>query len=473
MGIHGAHKGSLHYVILRRLFDRLQIDKTLAYALSTRIWQAVSGPVTIALVVKMLDEDETGVFSVLIGILNIQTLFELGLLNVLIGHAGHAATAIKQADSASPTNREATQAHARMGELIRASRLWFAGASVLFALFSFAIGWYTLTNSDTQTAWQQPLFAIVPIVALTVFFSPSLAILEGSGERELIYRFAFYTRFMGSFAVWMTLLLGFGIWALVVSALVQTLWTGYLPLVHRSSFFKRFGDTSTKSTEFSWTKDVVPAQWRAAAVSASYHFATQYFAIILAAYHTTADAGRLGLTLMVTGAIQMMALAWAQTKFSVISAQHAAGDREGAGTLWRRTALISSSLLILAFAVLTILLTLLPTLRTVLESWGMKDRDLASRFITPTQCAVFGIACLANHFIALQGFYVLARKANPLVVSSVVGFGSTALIVWIGGIWYAIDGIVIGFAIGMALIALPLHTIAYLRFRAHATDSAA
>ena len=459
---------------LRKVFDRLQLDRTLSYALATRIWQAVSGPITIWLVMESLNKDETGVFYALIGVINIQAMFELGLLSVLIAHAGHAASAIDEAQQKSVDDDDVASvtetSFARMAELIHASRVWFSGASILFAVAALAIGWLTFDSSDTQAQWRGPLLALIPIVALTVYISPSLAILEGSGKRELIYRFAFYARFMGTFTVWATLLMGYGIWALVVSALVQLLWTAYLPCVHQQSFFKqynyqRFKAAIVRSSDFSWMKDVVPAQWRVALISVAYQFAVQYFAVILFYFHGSVEAGRLGMTLQITVAIQMLAMTWVQTKFSVVSAKHGQGDREEAGTLWRQTALISTSLLVVAFATLCTILYFLPHIESAITSAGFRKRALVDRFITPTQCVFLGIACVANHLQALQGFYVLARRANPLVVASVVGSLIIAASVWIGGAYFATDGIVIGYALSITLFALPIHTIAYMKFR--------
>ena len=44
--------------MLKDLRDRIQLDRPLAYALMTRIWQAVSGPVTILLLIRSLDLSE-------------------------------------------------------------------------------------------------------------------------------------------------------------------------------------------------------------------------------------------------------------------------------------------------------------------------------------------------------------------------------------------------------------------------------
>ena len=75
--------------IQRRLKSLLQLDSPLAFALATRIWQTVSGPLTIALLIRSLSLRDQGVYYGIQGVVGLQAYFELGLLSVLIGHAGH------------------------------------------------------------------------------------------------------------------------------------------------------------------------------------------------------------------------------------------------------------------------------------------------------------------------------------------------------------------------------------------------
>ncbi len=441
-------------VMLRKLAERMQLDRPLAYALSSRFWQAVSGPITIALIIRALSEDEQGIYYAFIPVIGIQAFFELGLLNVLISHAGHASAAH---DAAAGSQDESAQASAdgRMGELIRASNRWFAAASVLFALSALVFGWYTFSSSDLAGGWQWPLVVLVPLAAISVFFAPSLAILEGAGHREMIYRFRFIQMVCGSAAVWIALVAGAGVWAIVIATAVQAICSAYLALVHMASFFSRYR-TTTCSEHFSWRRDVLPLQWRVAVNGAAYHLATQFLVTVVLTFHTAAESGRLGMTLSVTMAIQMLALAWTQTKYSLISSMHGKGDREQAGTMWRHTAVVSSGLLVVAFALLA----------AAVAALALFERGWENRFIAPWQLIVLGIGCLANHLVALQSFYVLARGAKPLVAASLPGLLMTAAAVWIAGYYGATSGVVIAFTAGMALILLPMHTWAYLRFRA-------
>ncbi|MCH5373536.1 MAG: hypothetical protein JJ992_06135, partial [Planctomycetes bacterium] len=351
--------------MLRQIRDRLQLDRPLAYALATRCWQAISGPITIVLLIRSLDLSEQGVYYAIVGIIGIQAYFELGLLNVLVSHSGHEAAAMTKAsrdatdrDIAVEANPDWLTAAARMRDLMQSSFRWFGGAAILYVACALAFGWFTLADSDV--AWQAPLLVLVPIAAVSVYLAPALSILEGAGQRELIYRFRFVQMALGSLVVWIALAMGMKLWALVLSSLVQALMAIYITFVARGSFFRQFRLIGDRPSGFQWMRDVLPVQWRVALISATFHFATQFFTVIVLMFHSDAQAAPLGMTLSITAAIQMLALAWVQTKFPIISAYHGAGRREAAGTLWRRTAIVSTGLLLFGMLALIGLISTLP-----------------------------------------------------------------------------------------------------------------
>ena len=447
--------------LIRRFLQRMQIDRPLAYALLSRVWQAAAGPITIALLVHFMAEDVRGIYYGLVSIVGIQAFFELGLLNVLISHGGHEAAAIKLSDEDTGADTAVSQPVARMKELIRASRRWFGVASILFTAIALGLGWYTFLRANVAVNWQLPLLVLIPSAAITVFLSPSLAIMEGAGFRDVIYRCRCFQMITGSIGVWLALLAGWNLWALVVSTLIQAAWTLYIVMVHGSPFFRRFSNVTEKPAAYSWARDVVPAQWRMAAIGAAYHLATQFFTVVVLWFHSATEAGQFGMTLSMTTAIQMLALSWVQTKYSVVALHHGSGEREMAGTLWRQTALVSTCLLITALTALIVLIAALPLL----------GRGYESAFITPAQLCILSVGCVANHLLATQGFYVLSRRANPLTISSVTGFLITAAAVWIAGFYYSTTGVACAYTATTALITLPLHTAEYLRFRSRTSTT--
>ncbi|MGB7346566.1 MAG: hypothetical protein WBD20_20260 [Pirellulaceae bacterium] len=443
--------------MIRQIWDRLplglisaglQLDRTLGAAIATRLWQAFAGPLTLILLIRSLTLGEQGVYYALTGIVSIQAYFELGLLNVLVSHSGHQMAGVDQAD-----DQAKELASARMRDLIRSSFRWFGMAALLYLATALGFGWFTLW--DSQVSWQLPLLALIPVAAISVWLAPAMSILEGAGQRDLVYRIRFLQMVIGSLCVWIALALDLKLWALVVSAMVQAVVLIYVRFVMQIAFFSRFEAVKRQASDFVWTRDIVPMQWRMALIGMTFHFATQFFTIIVIKFHSDVEAGPLGMTLSLTSAIQMLALAWVQTKYPVVSNYHGAGNRELAGTLWRRTAIVSTALLVVACLSLMLLIAALP----------MLDRGIEKNFLQPWQVGILSIGCLGSHIASVQGFYVLSRKANPLLAASLIGSITTAILVWCGGYMYSTNGVITGYAIGMMLILVPVHTWAYLRFR--------
>ncbi|MCU0711539.1 MAG: hypothetical protein MUC43_05735 [Pirellula sp.] len=446
----------MHPTRLETIAKRFQIDRTLWFAMSARAWQAISGPLTIVFLVRALTLGEQGVYYVLASVMSIQLFFELGLLNVLISQSGHLASDIA-------SNRP--HAKQRMSQLISVAGRWFLGASMLYALAAIGFGWRTLVDKASSDDWKTPLVCLSIVAAGSVALAPRLAILEGAGYRASVYKVRFFQMLLGTLAVWSTLLMGFKLWALVFSSFVQFLCSFLATFVFYRAFFDSLTNangnrepnaTVEEESGLKWFSEVFPLQWRVALTSMAYHIATQFFTVILVWHHGEEAAGRLGMTMSIVVAIQGMAITFIQTKFSLVSNLHGAGDREGAGELWRRSALISSGLLVTALLSVLAVVWLLP----------MAGRGWEDRFIEPWQIVILAVGCLANHGVALQSFYVLSRKGRPFLAACLVGFGATAIFVWFGGARWGATGIVTGYALGMLGVTLPLHSLSYWLYRA-------
>lgn len=437
------------------------MDRTLAFAVATRVWQAASGPITAALLIGSLTLPEQGVYYAMIGVVGLQMYVELGLLGVLVSHAGHAAAAMKDATSEGrdPLSEESgrsaawASAAARLRDLVRVSFRWFFAGSVLFAAAALAFGAFVLRKSEAS--WQGPLLALVLTAAVAVGMSPGLSILEGAGYRRQVYRLRLIQAVFGSAAVWTTLALGGKFWALAIASGVQAAVSLFAVFLDQAPFFARLRDPAIGRSDFDWFREVLPVQWRVAIINLTFHVATQFFTVIVLMFHGSEAAGPLGLTVSVTSAMQMLALAWMQTTFPIVSGLHGSGRREEAGTIWRRTTVASTLLLIAACGAGWIVLIALPSFGTGIEK----------RFVTPTQFAALSLGIVACHATSVQFLYVLSRRARPLLVASLVSAVAMAAAVWIGGYFYSVDGVVWGYAFAGAFVYLPCHTAAYLRFR--------
>ncbi|TWU59303.1 hypothetical protein Poly51_20910 [Rubripirellula tenax] len=449
--------------MLRQLSDRLHLDRPLAFVLANKVWQVLSGPITIALIIANFTLQEQGMYSGIISIIGIQSLFELGLLNVLIGQAGHEVPHFSE-DRASDSDGS-SESIKRMAELVRGSRRWFAIASMMFAALAFGIGFVTFRGTDAY-GWQLPLVFVIPLSAIAVFLSPSIAILEGAGFRDDVYRNRLFQIVTGSLVVWTGLVLGCKLWVLVFSAAAQAGWMAYLTHWRYGAFFKKFLTVTQRPHNFSWRHDVVPIQWRSAIASIVFYMATGLFTVIVINFHSATEAAPLGMTLTIVAAIQMLALAWIQTKYPVVAAMHGALRREEAGTLWRQIAIASTGILVAGLGSLIALIAILP----IAETWT--SAALVPRFLSVAQVAMLGTGCVLNHAVAIQAFYVLSRRSSPLLAASTIGYGTVGIAVWLGGYWNGTNGLLLGYMAAMLLVAFPIHTVAYIKFRSTYRDPA-
>ncbi len=439
---------------LRRLGHWLQFDKSLSFALLARIWQVISGPVTVVLQYYAFSLAELGIYLTILSVVAVQPLFELGLASVLIGQAGNLI------GKASPVSRENGDSSAQLAWLARGAMRWFTAIAVLYAVGGMCLGWKVLAGSETTTVdWRWPLVWAVLSAALSLAVSPRIYVLEGAGEREYVYRMRFWQAVCGSLTMWLALLLGWKLWAIVAVFGVAATFHLLIAFGHRARHLLTSTSSLLTIPRNSWLARIGPLQWRMAALSAAHYLASQLLFLYVSYYHNEVIAAPLGQTLQVTAAIQALALAWAQTKFPLIARYQAEERRELAGTLWRQTALVSSGLLLLAMVALAV----------AVAGLAIFQRGWELRFIPPWQVLLLGVGYLANHVLALQSFYVLSRGARPLVLAAGTGLLCTALAVWLGGKYFSVLGVITAYSISMTCLTLPLHSWAYLRFRQRKT----
>ena len=449
---------------IQRLAQWLQLDRSLSYALLARIWQAISGPITIALQISVFDSHQIGVFIGILYVVGIQPLFDLGLANVLIGQAGNLVGRQRASqDSSLPSDVLSLHWLARGG--VR----WFSAVACAYAVGGLVVGWNVLgKHGISQIDWRVPLALTVAISALSMAILPRVYVLEGAGLRDYVYRMRFWQAVLGSLTMWSALWFGFQLWAIVAVFFVGVVFHASIAfgsrarrLLARPHAIQPSGagaarsDTLASMRQTSWLAHIGPLQWRVAAISAAHYLASQLLFLYVLNYHRAEQAAPLGLTLSVAVAVQSLAIAWAQTKFPLIARAQTDEGREAAGTLWRQTALVSTGMLVLGILGVAM----------AIAGLGWFGRGWEKSFVSPPLVLLLGLGYVANHWLALQSYYVLSLGAKPLVIASLIGLLFTAAAVWWGGKEYSVPGVIFGYTLAMTCVTLPVHTWAYLKFR--------
>ena len=64
---------------IRRVLERLEVDRAVAYALSLRAWQLVGGTVSVLLMSVYFSQETQGYYYTLNSLMTLQCFFDLGL----------------------------------------------------------------------------------------------------------------------------------------------------------------------------------------------------------------------------------------------------------------------------------------------------------------------------------------------------------------------------------------------------------
>lgn len=280
---------------------------SLGYVLAQRIWQGISGGVTLGIVALVFTPEQQGWYYSFLSVAALYTLFDLGLSIVLVQVAAHLFTgAAWSGHGAVSGNAVAFKALVHWG-----ARHYFALALV-FVLLLIPGGWYFFGNEAAQAQaineWRGAWCALVGATAVSMLGIPFLSMIEGSGRVAQVYAVRLVQGVVGGLGCWWVLLAGGGLWAAsVVPALGSLVLIGWLltkwPLL--LSLAWRAPESAIK-----FSREVWPLQWRVGITWLSGYVVTQIYTPILLHFQGGVIAGQMGLSLTVVNMLGLVAQSW-------------------------------------------------------------------------------------------------------------------------------------------------------------------
>ncbi len=427
-------------------FGTTELNHTVLAAIGGRLWQFISGPLTVYLIARQFTEIEQGFFYAFGGYLGMQAFFELGLSGVLVSIAGHEQAAIESHDP-----EIARQGAAKLADLTTKSLRVYAICSLLFFLITAISGYYFFARQPSQLSWTAPWIALIAVAAFNLLLTPLLAILEGTGHARMVYRGRFLQAVMGSLAVWIALLANVSLWVAVISAVAQCAVQCFLIFGPAKSTLRRIRTSADSSISINWRHTVLPMQWRIAIQGIALYLATQALTLVLMETQSITVAGRWGMTWSILLALQSMAIAWVTAAFPQATRFSANQQDQKLASYWTRVSWASALLLVTGLVCFAAAIGLL--------KWVYPS--LADRFIDPYSVLIFGIGMTAYHLAACLGYLVRAQKRESLYWAATLGQLGVAVACWSTCYFGGVNLLCIAYAATNALFLLPLHLLAY------------
>ncbi|MBL8814936.1 MAG: hypothetical protein JNL58_02815 [Planctomyces sp.] len=457
------------WVQLARLMG---VDRAVGFAVLSRIWQLLTGPVTQILVVlnfTSMRQDYYFAFSNLIGT---QIFLELGLQVVLISIASHEWSGLHIIGDRIEGDSSALS---RLTSLGRRMLVWYSILAICFITIISVAGFLFLADTtalrdvqaqtDETISWRLPWLMFVFISGLQFPLMPVTAIAEGCQQLSAINRIRFLSGIAGTLLVWILVVSGAGLWALVGTAAVRILGESLLVFGPLRPFINAFVQPPM-SAVICWRSEILPLQWRIAVQGILLWGVNQLPGLIMFRYHE-GEATRLGMTWTILTALQSAALAWIETRRPVFGKLIAERRYSELDQLFFRLSRLS--ILAMTTAASTFCFAV----------WWIGTRDewlfvrLSGRLLGPRATLLFAVAMIVYQLALCTNLYVRAHKRDPFLAAAVISSLTIASLEVVLGIHYGGEGVAFGYLLGISLVQVPLWTVIWwwTRRRWHAIES--
>jgi hypothetical protein len=404
------------------------LDRAIVFTVMARFWSAMAGVITVLLIARFLTPNEQGYYYTFSSLVALQVVFELGFSFVVLQLAAHECAQLTFFANGRIEGRPV--AHSRLASVLKKSVRWYSMASVLMAAVLLPLGFLFFgrhQHPGTVVEWKGQWCFLV-IAAMFVFqIDPIFSFLEGCGFISQVAWMRLGQAILGSLLAWGALAMHHGLFAPAMIIVGQVaVGVAFLLASSRQQLLKNLLQYPTDVHRIGWRNEIWPFQWRIAISWISGFFIYQLVNPILFVYQGPVAAGRMGMSLNISGAIAAVAIAWMSTKASPFGSLVARREFAELDKLFFRTCWQSTVLLVIGDA----------TFLMVLIIAGHDFPNLAMRVLTPWIFALMMLTTLQTHIAFCQALYLRSHKQEPFLWITVIGailIGSTDLVV--GRLW--------------------------------------
>jgi len=440
-------------IFLQRFMRWAEVDRAVLYAVLTKVWAVASGPVTLLLIASYFSPELQGYYYTFNSVLALQVFVELGLTTVVIQFAAHEWSKLDLGKRGEIVGNSV--ALSRLMSLGQISLKWFTVGGMLVAIGLMIGGYIFFSQSDyPDVHWKWPWILLSIMSGMSVCLLPIWSLLEGCNQVSSVYGFRMSQGILSNVVIWLTVILGAGLWAAGISAAIILVWSMVF-LYHRHLPFLRTFISPIRGPRMSWRFEIWPMQWKIGLSWLSGYFTSSIFTPVLFHYHGAVVAGQMGMTWTLIGAVATISVAWVKTKvprFGVLIANKEYADLD---RLFSRIFFVSLVVLLAGAFALWICVYLLNAM----------SHPMAERLLPPLPSGLFMLACVLTHITVPFSYYLRAHKKEPYLWLNIISGVLTGLSAWFFGSRFGVIGIGIGYLATVVFFTLPYGIIVWYRCR--------
>ena len=418
---------------------KLKFDITVIFA--QRLWQALSGLVTILLLTHFLTLTQQGWYYSFLSLASLYTLFDLGLSVVLVQFSAYLFINMKWLDKGYVIGRGKEQFLSLVGQSLRLYLL----LGLVFCILMIPAGmiFFGGKNSEAllRSTWQWPWICLVIATAANILTLPFLALVEGSGRVSEVYGLRLLQGILGSTVCWLVLFLGGALWATFMIPFVGVFVAIAWLIFYRPGLLPRIWHISTERIK--WSHEIWPLQWRIGLSWLSGYFLTQIYTPILFYYQGPMVAGQMGLSLTLANMLGLLAQSWIAHR--VPSMAQAVGRKDWVffDEIFKRDFIVSVAAFILGALVLCGL------------HYYFSFTVYSQRTLPFLPFLGLLIVVLVNHINGALASQLRSYKKEPLVWVSLAGTVLTVPVAFVAATNYSAGGVILAILAVQLTMTLP------------------
>jgi hypothetical protein len=421
----------------KRIGKHLGVDLPIILGLSTKIWQALAGLVSLTFVARFLSPQEQGIYFTFNSVLNLQVFFELGLGFVLLQFASHEKASLRWNELGMLDGD--LLALSRLGSLVKISAKWYLAASLILFLVLTPVGTMLFVSQSAKIegiGWLTPWVLLVIFTSGCMLINPFYSVIEGTGKISEIALLRLSQEFLSALLLWWALHARLGL-------LSACIYQGCRFLLGSTWLLARYGRVlwtlagQSGKEEISWSQEIFPLQWKIALSWIGGYLATQLFNPVIFAFDGPVAAGRMGMSLNITNGMSNAVLTWISTKAALFGPLVARKQYHDLDRLFFKALKQCFTLAIVASLGVFVCILIIHRV----------PNPFNARIISPVQWAFLLAATLGNILTAALATYLRSHKKEPLLIVSLVGGTAVLVSTLVFGKIFGTTGILAGYTL--------------------------
>lgn len=405
-------------VIKKTFLDSTRLDKVIkitgmdsnvGWTFFARLSSMAAGFLSIFPVLHFLSTTQQGYYYTFSSIIALQSLFELGLTQILIQVTSHEFPFLIEKNS----KEILSNIHGRrLSYFAGFANRWYQNISLTFAVVVSIGGVIYFIKFGNLPFWQWGLawICLIVLTSANLYISPRMAFIEGAGFPGKVAALRL-KQTLGGYALLVAMLwAGMGLWAVTAIPLTQLVLGLYWLAQKRSmpNFFHRTLRIDAKEPE--WRSEIMNLQWRVALSWVGGYLATLVLTPMIFAYQGAEAAGRWGLSFSLMSQLIALGTSWTTAntpRYGELIARRARRqlDRKFFSSSVKTVVLIALGCCALMLGVI------------LANYFNLK---IINRIMSIDELFMLSIATIASGAVFCFAVYVRAHKEEPLVTSSLV-----------------------------------------------------